>query len=85
MIWLDEILLFAIACTLLYFLVDDAKKIYFGGFAFALWFISSGLELSGVIVNYELAFVYGGFAFALIVFILMDRAKDFGMTDWWKS
>ena len=82
---MDEILLFAIACTLFYFLVAEDKKIYFGGFAFALWFISSGLELSGGIVNYELAFIYGGFALVMVVFILMDRAKNFGMTDFWKS
>ena len=82
---MDEILLFAIACTLFHFLVDDEKKIYFGGLAFILWFFSAGAELASSFVNYELAFLYGAFAFVMIILILMDRTKDFGMTDFWKS
>jgi len=77
--------LFAMIFTVGYFLVDDEKKTYFGGFAFILWFFSAGAELASAVVNYELAFLYGAFATIMIILILMDRAKDFGMTDFWKS
>lgn len=78
--------LFAMIFTTGYFLVDEEKKIYFGGFAFMLWFFSAASELSGVVVNYELAFLYSAFALIMIIFILMDRAKNFGgFEDFWKS
>jgi len=80
----DFLLVFAMVCTIAYFAMNEEKKIYFGGLAFILWFFSAGAELASNSVNYEVAFLYGAFAFVMIIFILMDRAKNFGgFEDFW--